>query len=323
LGRETLPHFVIRYDMRDTGRSTSYPMDGLFHYTRIDLINDALRIIEALGIQYFHVVGFGFGGSLASELAGGPVGLRVKSLTLLWSSPTGFCTIPEDRLPLPDMDAFRTANVRIDAYPNPEDWMDKEAVVTYMGYMIQLKCGRWIYAQEKSQMWMLLNRAFDRAAQVGNTLQSSLNHIKYGNVRWPREVLSFVRCPTLIMHSEKNGLGFPVEHAHALKEDIRGSTLVVFDQEQHSLDSQCREIARSILYIIGKGEETFSLSQQMDPRWHQQIDPGTHTHIPVSESADFSSGSQQATASIPNTPALTPDGGTAASNTASNPSTPW
>ena len=48
--------FVIRYDQRDTGRSTSFPV-GEPGYAMSDLAADAVGILDALGVDRAHVVG--------------------------------------------------------------------------------------------------------------------------------------------------------------------------------------------------------------------------------------------------------------------------
>src|SRR3982751_2720845 len=47
---------VIRYDHRDTGRSTSFPA-GAPPYSGVDLAHDALGVLDALGVSKAHVVG--------------------------------------------------------------------------------------------------------------------------------------------------------------------------------------------------------------------------------------------------------------------------
>src|SRR3954466_15490631 len=60
--------FVIRYDNRDTGRSTTYP-PGAPPYTGSDLVTDAVAVLDALELQRAHVVGLSSGGALAQVLA--------------------------------------------------------------------------------------------------------------------------------------------------------------------------------------------------------------------------------------------------------------
>lgn len=63
LGRR---HRVIRYDHRDTGRS-SWDFDRV-PYSIADLADDAVAILDALGIAQAHVVGMSMGGTLVQLL---------------------------------------------------------------------------------------------------------------------------------------------------------------------------------------------------------------------------------------------------------------
>ena len=56
--------FVIRYDHRDQGRSTSYP-PGQPGYGLADLATDALGLLDALGVARAHLVGRSLGGAIA------------------------------------------------------------------------------------------------------------------------------------------------------------------------------------------------------------------------------------------------------------------
>src|SRR3954454_6240954 len=56
--------YVIRYDHRDTGRSTAFPA-GDPPYSGVDLAHDALGVLDVLGVHKAHLVGFCLGGLLA------------------------------------------------------------------------------------------------------------------------------------------------------------------------------------------------------------------------------------------------------------------
>jgi pimeloyl-ACP methyl ester carboxylesterase len=59
---------VIRYDHRDTGRSTWREFDR-FPYTFDDLTTDAVAVLDGWEIGAAHIVGFGMGGGIAQLLA--------------------------------------------------------------------------------------------------------------------------------------------------------------------------------------------------------------------------------------------------------------
>ena len=83
--------YVIRYDHRDTGGSTTYP-PGKPGYTFDDLVADALGILDHLGVERAHLVGISMGGGIVQRIAVDHPE-RVLSVTLMSTSPAG----PADR----------------------------------------------------------------------------------------------------------------------------------------------------------------------------------------------------------------------------------
>ncbi|MCP3803522.1 alpha/beta fold hydrolase [Allokutzneria sp. A3M-2-11 16] len=59
---------VLRYDQRDTGRSTRRDFEQ-HPYTIDTLVKDAIRILDDWGINRAHVFGFGMGGAIGQLLA--------------------------------------------------------------------------------------------------------------------------------------------------------------------------------------------------------------------------------------------------------------
>src|SRR5687768_709821 len=60
--------FVIRYDHRDTGRSTNYGPGGATYSTET-LADDVLRVLDAYNVESAHLVGMSIGGYLSQLLA--------------------------------------------------------------------------------------------------------------------------------------------------------------------------------------------------------------------------------------------------------------
>ena len=77
--------FVIRYDLRDTGRSTTVNPDWP-GYTLRDLVTDAVGVLDGLGIARAHVVGIATGGFIAQLLTLDHPS-RVASLVLVGTRP--------------------------------------------------------------------------------------------------------------------------------------------------------------------------------------------------------------------------------------------
>lgn len=76
-------HRVIRYDHRDTGRST-WPFEE-WPYRIADLAEDAIAVLDGLGIERAHLVGLSLGGMLA-QLALADHPHRLLSATLIGTS---------------------------------------------------------------------------------------------------------------------------------------------------------------------------------------------------------------------------------------------
>lgn len=89
-------HRVVVWDHRDTGRSTR-AMD-VAPYALTDLAEDAVRVLNALGIERAHVVGMSMGGLLGQLLLlDHPE--RVRSATLFCTGPLPGAPVPEDLVP--------------------------------------------------------------------------------------------------------------------------------------------------------------------------------------------------------------------------------
>ncbi|MEV1294402.1 alpha/beta hydrolase [Pseudonocardia sp. NPDC049635] len=100
-------HRVIRYDHRDTGRSAR--LFDEHPYRLADLAGDALRVLDACGIDRAHAVGAALGGQLVQLLALDAPD-RLASAALLCTAPLGTPGAPasgDDELPGPSRDVLR------------------------------------------------------------------------------------------------------------------------------------------------------------------------------------------------------------------------
>src|SRR4051812_46634656 len=176
--------FVIRYDHRDTGRSTTYE-PGQPGYTGHDLLLDALRVLDGNGLGAAHLVGVSAGAAFAQLLAlDRPE--RVLSLVLVSSSPA----TPGDRdLPSP------TAAFGDFVGSAPVDWSDATSVVEHqVGYSRVLAGNRRPFDEDACRA--LVRQDVERARDVA-ALQ---NHdaIADGGRSYP--ALATITAPTLVIH---------------------------------------------------------------------------------------------------------------------------
>jgi pimeloyl-ACP methyl ester carboxylesterase len=110
--------FVIRYDNRDTGRSTGYE-PGTATYTIDDMARDAVAVLDEHGIEQAHVVGMSMGGVIA-QLVALAYPERVASVTAISTTAVG-----EENPDLPGPNAKYMEHA---AAFDDLDWSDTQAV---------------------------------------------------------------------------------------------------------------------------------------------------------------------------------------------------
>ena len=214
--------YVIRYDHRDTGGSTTYP-PGRPGYTADDLVGDALGILDFLGVERAHLVGMSMGGAIVQRIAVEHPA-RVLSITLIATSPAG--TGGPELAELPPMSAELRAVFSVREEPAEPDWSDREAAIAF------LLEGERPYAGsrgiDEEAMRALLGRVYDRSS----SLPSANNHFSLGGSDMARSRLSEITAPALVVHGAEDPL-FPPAHGEALAREIVGARLLVVDGLGH------------------------------------------------------------------------------------------
>lgn len=214
-------HFVIRYDHRDTGRSSNYEV-GAPPYGLNDLADDALAIVDALRLARVHLVGMSMGGAIAQLLAlDHPE--RVESLTLIASSPV---QVDADEPELPSMSAETIARF---SRPEP-DPDDPEAVIDYLLALAEASASP--DRQFEREEFRALGRVVvERSNNIAATLT---NHNRIDFQLNPSCRLDELRLPTLVLHGRDDPV-LPFEHGAALARHIPGARLVALERTGHEL----------------------------------------------------------------------------------------
>src|SRR5687768_15047265 len=114
---------VVRYDLRDSGESTTADPEAPA-YTLRDLAADAAALTDALGSRPAHLAGIGVGGMVAQVAALDHPG-AFSALTLFGTRPVAPGP-PDDDLP----DHDQATMSQLFAHPMP-DWTDRQAVAEF------------------------------------------------------------------------------------------------------------------------------------------------------------------------------------------------
>jgi pimeloyl-ACP methyl ester carboxylesterase len=210
--------FVVRYDLRDTGRSVSYE-PGAPPYRLADLTDDAIGLLDALELDRAHLVGMSMGSGIALHAAlDHPE--RVASLTLIASSPAG--SAPD----LPDMSEETAAKFQM---PEP-DWSDRDAVIDYIVGFERICAGDAPY--DEAEVRPRAARAFDRTTNP-ESMFTNHNVMEHGGGSI-RERLGELAMPVLAMHGTEDPI-LPYEHGLALEREIEGAKLLTLENTGHEI----------------------------------------------------------------------------------------
>ena len=213
--------FVIRFDNRDTGQSTTSPV-GAPTYTGEDLSADPLRILDGLGVERAHLVGVSMGGGIAQDIAVRHPD-RVLSLTLV---ATTAAFDRADPTPLPSPDA-RLAELQDDGAE--DDWDDAEAMVEKMVAVQRVYAGPLFDEDDvRAVAGLVVSRTRDLQASVTN------HWLVIGGGDDEPHTMAEIAAPTLVLHGTDDPL-FPLPHGQALAQEVEGARLVTLEGMGHEV----------------------------------------------------------------------------------------
>jgi pimeloyl-ACP methyl ester carboxylesterase len=211
--------YVVRYDHRDTGRSTACD-PGSPDYSVDDLASDAFGLLDVLGIDQATIAGMSLGGFLGQILAlKDPP--RVARLVLIASEPLG----PGD----PSVPGIDTKVLAHHAKGSELDWTDRQAVVEHM-------VGGWRFLSGSARPFdeKLIRAIASSEVSRARNLRSSVNHaLLTGGERWFGR-LAEIQQPTVVIHGTDDCV-LRFEHGLALAREISGARLVRLEGAGHEL----------------------------------------------------------------------------------------
>jgi pimeloyl-ACP methyl ester carboxylesterase len=218
---------VIRYDNRDSGLSTHMDEAGLPDiiaalgghaepaYTLDDMADDAVGLLDALGIEAAHIVGASMGGFIAQLIAINHPH-RVLSLTSMMSGPGGKAGIP----PKPEGAAVLTI-----APPATREERIEQGIA--IRRVLRGSGDGFDESSERARAARAIDRAYNPIAS-GRQLVSILA------AESRVERLKKVAVPTLVIHGVDDVL-VPVENGRLVAGAVPNARLIEFDGMGHDL----------------------------------------------------------------------------------------
>ena len=228
-------YWVIRFDNRDTGRSTKLDKAGIPNmavvfeamikgkpvdspYSLLDMADDAVGLLDTLGIESTHVVGESMGGMIAQRMVIHHTD-RVRTLTSIMSS-TGEPGLPPPTPAAMDILANRPPTDR-EGYV--EDYVERWRVLN----------GQKLPYDEEA-FGELGARIFDRGLNPPGFARQLTAIIADGS---RKQTLKSVTVPTQIIHGDADPL-VPVECGIDTANSVPGSELLIIEGMGHTFPRQ-------------------------------------------------------------------------------------
>ena len=225
-------HHVVRFDNRDIGQSTKLDQLGVpdigqamtaalqgqpikAPYLLNDMADDAIGLLDALGIGSAHVVGASMGGAIAQLMAiRNPS--RVRTLTSIMAS-SGEPTLPP---PTPAaMQALLT--------PTPLDY--DGYLARYLSTWKVLRVGS--FPQDEALDPVRARRAYERGLNPPGVARQLVAIIASGS---RRPALAKVTTPTLVIHGDVDPL-VPLAHGQDVAAAVPGAKIEIIPGMGHAL----------------------------------------------------------------------------------------
>ncbi len=225
-------HFVIVFDNRDTGLSSKMEEAGVPDivgamsalmkgekiqtlYTLYDMGDDAVGLLDALGIKKAHICGISMGGAIAQTI-GISHPSRVSSLMLIYS-PTGNPNLPQAK---PEIMSLLMQPPVTERNAYIEQMINTFRIISGSGFPLEEEGVRQSFA-----------RGYDRSYYPEGVGRNLLAILASG---YRRSALPSVTAPTLVIHGDEDPL-VPVENGRDAAAAIPGAELMIIKGMGHYL----------------------------------------------------------------------------------------
>jgi pimeloyl-ACP methyl ester carboxylesterase len=203
---------VVQYDNRDVGLSTHLDRASA-SYGVEDMADDALGVLDALGIDAAHVVGVSLGGMIA-QVAALQHPDRVRSLTLISTTPG-----PDPRLSPGDDSVFEGLDRPVET--------DEDRAQLEVDFCRATAGSRFEFDEQYYRDIV--------AADLARGTNPDFGYAPSASSRI--DDLARIQVPTLVIHGTEDPI-YPFDHAEVLATGIPQATLVRWDGVGHEQPPQ-------------------------------------------------------------------------------------
>lgn len=224
--------YVIRFDNRDVGLSTKFEHLGIpntreafqarlrgekitYDYTTDDMADDAVGLLDVLGIEKAHICGASMGAAITQT-----IGYRHPDRVLSLAPIMGSTGNPELPRAKPEV-----AGILVTPAPT-----EREAYIEH-----RVKTGKIFHGTglpyDENRRREMMARVYDRCFYPQGQARQLMATMAHGN-RKPK--LSSITAPTVVIHGSDDPL-VPVTGGKDTAESIPGADLVIIDGMGHSL----------------------------------------------------------------------------------------
>ena len=222
--------YVIRFDNRDAGLSTKCEEGGIpnlmealtaiLHgqkinsaYTYDDMADDAVGLLDSIGIDKAHICGMSMGGAIAQTVAIRHP-LRMLSLISIYG-PIGKRDLPQ---PKPEALSLLLT-------PPPQE---REAFIEYILKITEVFTGSK-YKIDDDLIRSVAGSAYDRSFYPQGVARQFVAGLAHGD---RSKKLAGLTIPTLLIHGDEDPI-VPVENSRELAKIIPGAKLMIIEGMGH------------------------------------------------------------------------------------------
>lgn len=239
-------YFIIRYDHRDTGlsSSTNHPFEVE------DLAEDVVAILDAYSLPAAHVVGHSMGGMIGQFLAA-KYPDRVLSLSVIGTAPVGATPLLDRPLSWSEVSILTQTLHFLTTHP-----ISKSFEGSYTAYRKRIEYLHGGYPLDETivyaYVWECYYRTVHPIVEFDIHVQNVQKMLTTLNQR--RDIFEKIEAPVLVIHGGRDTLILPSRGGLPLYEALQDAELKIIPEMGHFFYHRelIQELSQSILLFVNK-----------------------------------------------------------------------